>query len=95
MTQENESSTEQPGDQPEPAPGPGPEPEPAPGPGPEPEPEPEPEPVNIRIQVPGNVNAQLQALAALWGQTKGYTASKLLIGSIQNHYQINKSRGRI
>ncbi len=79
MTQENESSTEQPGDQPEPAPGP----------------EPEPEPVNIRIQVPGNVNAQLQALAALWGQTKGYTASKLLIGSIQNHYQINKSRGRI
>ncbi|MBA7612455.1 hypothetical protein ES703_19691 [subsurface metagenome] len=79
MTQENESSTEQPGDQPEPAPGP----------------EPEPEPVNIRIQVPGNVNAQLQALAALWGQTKGFTASKLLIGSIQNHYQINKSRGRI
>lgn len=84
MTEDNESLTKS-----EPEAGPEAEPEPEAGP------EPEPEAVLINVQVPVTVNDALKALANLWGETKKVTATKLLTGAIQRHYQINKSCGRI
>jgi len=57
--------------------------------------QPKPEKVGVRVELSVETNEHLKSLAALWEQTKAQTAWKLLTGSVQHHYSINKIRGRL
>ncbi|MBA7608635.1 hypothetical protein ES703_15814 [subsurface metagenome] len=57
--------------------------------------QPKPETVGVRVELLVEDNEKLKSLATLWGQTKALTAWKLLTGSVQHQFNVNKLRGRL